>query len=78
MNKIKIDLNSQQNILNMLMDSSLISTEQMTKINTTSKEIGKTKLETAIELNFIDEEKIEAFHSFKEIGNKSETNTTRT
>ena len=58
MNKIKIDLNSQQNILNMLMDSSLISTEQMTKINTTSKEIGKTKLETAIELNFIDEEKI--------------------
>ena len=58
MNKIKIDLNSQQNILNMLMDSSLISTEQMTKINTTSKEIGKTKLETAIELNFTDEEKI--------------------
>ena len=40
------------------MDSSLISTEQMTKINTTSKEIGKTKLETAIELNFTDEEKI--------------------
>ncbi|MDB2499986.1 GspE/PulE family protein [Candidatus Pelagibacter bacterium] len=58
MNKIKIDLNSQQNILNMLMDSSLISAEQMTKINTTSKEIGKTKLETAIELNFTDEEKI--------------------
>ena len=56
MNKIKIDLNSQQNILNMLMDSSLISAEQMTKINTTSKEIGKTKLETAIELNFTDEE----------------------
>ena len=55
MNKIKIDLNSQQNILNMLMDSSLISAEQMTKINTTSKEIGKTKLETAIELNFTDE-----------------------
>ena len=40
----------------MLMDSSLISAEQMTKINTTSKEIGKTKLETAIELNFTDEE----------------------
>ena len=58
MNKIKIDLNSQQNILNMLMDSSHISAEQMTKINTTSKEIGKTKLETAIELNFTDEEKI--------------------
>ena len=55
MNKIKIDLNSQQNILNMLMDSSHISAEQMTKINTTSKEIGKTKLETAIELNFTDE-----------------------
>jgi len=40
------------------MDSSHISAEQMTKINTTSKEIGKTKLETAIELNFTDEEKI--------------------
>ena len=40
------------------MDSSIISAEQMTKINTTSKEIGKTKLETAIELNFTDEEKI--------------------
>ncbi len=62
MNKIKIDLNSQQNILNMLMDSSLISAEQMTKINTTSKEIGKTKLETAIELNFTDEEIIKKLY----------------
>jgi type IV pilus assembly protein PilB len=59
MSKIKIDLDSQQNILNMLMDSSLISAEQMSKINTTSKEIGKTKLETAIELNLTNEEKIQ-------------------
>jgi type IV pilus assembly protein PilB len=42
----------------MLMESSSISTEQMTKINSTSAEIGKTKLETAFELNFVDEDKI--------------------
>ena len=58
MSKIKLDLNSEQNILNMLMESSSISEDQMSKINANSKEIGKTKLETAIELNFIDEEKI--------------------
>ena len=40
------------------MESSSISNEQMTKINNTSVEIGKTKLETAFELNFTDEDKI--------------------
>ena len=59
MSKIKLDSNSEQNILNMLMDSSSISTDQMSKINATSPEIGKSKLETAIELNFTDESKIQ-------------------
>ncbi|MDA1284236.1 MAG: GspE/PulE family protein [Proteobacteria bacterium] len=58
MGKTKLDPASEQNILNMLMESSTISTEQMTKINNTSAEIGKTKLETAFELNFVDEDKI--------------------
>jgi len=59
MSKIRLDLNSEQNILNMLMESSSISEDQMSKINANSKEIGKTKLETAIELNFTDEKKIQ-------------------
>ena len=59
MSKIKLDLNSEQNILNMLMESSSISEDQMSKINANSKEIGKTKLETAIELNYTDETKIQ-------------------
>ena len=58
MGKTRLDNTSEQNILNMLMESSSISTEQMTKINTTSSEIGKTKLETALELNFTNEDKI--------------------
>ncbi|MDC0622050.1 GspE/PulE family protein [Candidatus Pelagibacter sp.] len=58
MSKTRLDNTSEQNILNMLMESSGISTDQMSKINTTSSEIGKTKLETALELNFTDEEKI--------------------
>jgi len=59
MSKIKLDIDSEQNILNMLLDSSSLTSEQMSKINTTSPEIGKTKLETAIELNFTDEKKIQ-------------------
>ena len=59
MSKIKLDLNSEQNILNMLMESSSLSEDQMSKINANSKEIGKTKLETAIELNYTDEIKIQ-------------------
>ena len=58
MSKTNLDATSEQNILNMLMESSSISTEQMTKINNTSAEIGKSKLETAFELNFTDEDKI--------------------
>ena len=58
MSKTRLDNTSEQNILNMLMESSSISDDQMSKINSTSSEIGKTKLETALELNFTDEEKI--------------------
>jgi type IV pilus assembly protein PilB len=58
MSKIKLDSTSEQNILNMLMEGSIISSEQISKINSTSEEIGKSKLETAFELNFADEVKI--------------------
>ena len=58
MSKIKLDSTSEQNILNMLMEGSILSPEQISKINSTSKEIGKSKLETAFELNFADEIKI--------------------
>ena len=55
---IQLDATSEQNILNMLMDQSVISIDQMTKIKAMSKEIGKSKLETAFELNLTDEKKI--------------------
>jgi len=58
MSKIKLDDASEQNILNMLLDSSVINSDQINKINATSSEIGKSKLETAFELNFTDEDKI--------------------
>src|SRR6056300_319406 len=58
MSKTRLDNTNEQNILNMLMESSSISADQMSKINTTSSEIGKTKLETAFELNFTDEDRI--------------------
>ena len=55
---IQLDATSEQNILNMLMDQSVISIDQMTKIKTMSEEIGKSRLETAFELNLTDEKKI--------------------
>ena len=55
---IHLDTTSEQNILNMLMDQSVISIDQMTKIKAMSKEIGKSRLETAFELNLTDEKKI--------------------
>ena len=55
---LRLDDNSEQNILNMLMDHSIISTEQMHQITTMSKEVGKSKLETAFELNLATEKKI--------------------
>ena len=55
---LRLDSNSEQNILNMLMDQSVITSEQMHQITTMSKEVGKSKLETAFELNLADEKKI--------------------
>ena len=45
------------------MDQSVISIDQMTKIKAMSKEIGKSRLETAFELNLTDEKKIIAILS---------------
>ena len=56
--KTKLNEQSEQNILNMLMDHSVISDSQLSKINSTSGEIGKSKLETAFELNLTNENKI--------------------
>ena len=58
MNKIRLDSKSEQSILNMLLDNEAINAAQLSKINSTSDEIGKTKIETAIELNLTNEEKI--------------------
>ena len=55
---IQLDTTSEQNILNMLMDQSVISIDQMSKIKSMSKEIGKSRLETAFELNLTNEKKI--------------------
>ena len=53
-----LDPASEQNILNMLIEQSVISVDQLNKIKNMSKEIGKTRLETAFELNLTNEEKI--------------------
>ena len=58
MSKIRLDSASEQNILNMLMENSIISADQMSKINSTSLEIGKSKLETVFELNLSNEDEI--------------------
>ena len=55
---IQLDPASEQNILNMLIEQSVISIDQLNKIKIMSKEIGKTRLETAFELNLANEEKI--------------------
>ena len=55
---IQLDPASEQNILNMLIEQSVISVDQLNKIKNMSKEIGKTRLETAFELNLANEEKI--------------------
>ena len=56
--KIRLDTKSEQSILNMLLDNQAINNAQLSKINSTSSEVGKTKIETAIELNLTNEEKI--------------------
>ena len=56
--KSKLDNKSELSIINMLVDNSQITNDQFDKINSASEEIGKSKLETAIELNLTDEDKI--------------------
>ncbi len=58
MSNLKLDTTSEQNILNMLMDHSLIKANDIEKIKKMSKEVGKSKLEMAFELNLTDEKKI--------------------
>jgi type IV pilus assembly protein PilB len=55
---IKIDQSSEQNILNMLMEHSLVDFNQVKKITEISKESGKSRLEIAFDLNYADEEKV--------------------
>ena len=49
---LKLNDTSEQSILNMLVEHKSISSQQLKQIETLSNEGGKTKLETAIELNF--------------------------
>jgi type IV pilus assembly protein PilB len=58
MSTLRLDDTSEKNILNMLIDHKVINSEQMKRIMNTSKEIGKTKLETAIELELANEDEI--------------------
>jgi type IV pilus assembly protein PilB len=55
---IKIDQSSEQNILNMLMEHSLVDFNQVKKITQISKESGKSRLEIAFDLNYADEAKV--------------------
>ena len=55
---IKIDQSSEQNILNMLMEHSLVDFNQVKKITEISKESGKSRLEIAFDLNYADEAKV--------------------
>ncbi len=55
---IKIDQTSEQNILNMLMEHSLVDFNQIKKITQISKESGKSRLEIAFDLNLADEQKV--------------------
>jgi type IV pilus assembly protein PilB len=55
---IKIDQTSEQNILNMLMEHSLVDFNHIKKITQISKESGKSRLEIAFDLNLADEQKV--------------------
>ena len=54
----KLDQASEKSILNMLLDNKLINKEQINRISTVSSEGGKSKIETALELEFTTENKI--------------------
>ncbi len=55
---IKLDESSELNILNMLVDHKVLTSQQFKQIETLSKEGGKSKLSTAFELNLTSAEKI--------------------
>ena len=55
---IKIDQSSEQNLINMLMEHSVVDFNQVKKITQISKESGKSRLEIAFDLNLTDEAKI--------------------
>jgi len=55
---IKIDQSSEQNIINMLMEHSIVDFNQVKKITEISKETGKSRLEIAFDLNYADEAKV--------------------
>ena len=55
---IRLDKSSEKNILNMLVDNKAITAQQLHQIETLSNEGGKTKIETAFELNITDPKKI--------------------
>ena len=54
----RLDDTSEQNILNMLMENKIINAEQMKQIQSVSKEVGKTKLETALDRELTSEDEI--------------------
>ena len=55
---LRLDDTSEQNILNMLVEHKTLNLEQIKRIKSTSKEVGKTELETALELELANEEEI--------------------
>ena len=55
---LRLDDTSEQNILNMLMENKIINAEQMKQIQSVSKEVGKTKLETALDRELTNENEI--------------------
>ena len=55
---IQLDTTSEQNILNMLLENKIINAEQMKQIESVSKEVGKTKLETALDRELTNENEI--------------------
>ncbi len=58
MSMLRLDDTSEQNILNMLVEHKTLNLEQIKRIKSTSKEVGKTELETALELELANEEEI--------------------
>ena len=55
---LKLNDNSEQSILNMLVEHKSITSQQLKQIETLSREGGKSKLETSFELNITDTSKI--------------------